>query len=221
MWCILNWNIDNNFTKHNYAKFGDLAHNISVRLIYIYLYGYRYFMFLKIYLIKIIFENKDFENQKWNKNFKEVGGEQVKILPLSSTKKNWNSVPVEQPREWSGYFIYGSGGHGIQHLISTVTPLPLFFSSNFIYFFLQNFLYLSWILLFFNYTYKIQIYLIIQMKKNKRGWQLSLPKPYRTKRRSLDGHLQSLPTFNRIIFWLHCLQIYIRISCNSFKMFKQ
>ena len=32
--CILNSNIDKNFTKHNYAKFGDLSHGITVRLIW-------------------------------------------------------------------------------------------------------------------------------------------------------------------------------------------
>ena len=32
--CISNSNIDKNFTKHNYAKFGDLSHDITVRLIW-------------------------------------------------------------------------------------------------------------------------------------------------------------------------------------------
>ena len=32
--CILNSNIDKNFTKHNNSKFGDLSHNITVHLIW-------------------------------------------------------------------------------------------------------------------------------------------------------------------------------------------
>ena len=32
--CILNSNIDKNFTRHNYAKFDDLSHDITVRLIW-------------------------------------------------------------------------------------------------------------------------------------------------------------------------------------------
>ena len=30
----LNSNIDDNFTKHNHARFGDLSHDITVRLIW-------------------------------------------------------------------------------------------------------------------------------------------------------------------------------------------
>ena len=32
--CILKSNIDKNFTKHNYVKFGDLSHDITVCLIW-------------------------------------------------------------------------------------------------------------------------------------------------------------------------------------------
>ena len=34
MYSILKSNIDKNFTKHNYVKFGDLSHNITVCLIW-------------------------------------------------------------------------------------------------------------------------------------------------------------------------------------------